>query len=181
LKKLSLTEAQIVAILREADKRERRIPQLRRVRGSGLYECAGCGYQASVTAWLLRRKITNAMRRGEHELLLGGVVELDKSLVSGRAPARDRRRERQNPDQGRRRPDPARQHRQERRWSAYRALPDAGCLHEPHPESTPQAAGELLPWVHIVTLQLQALATRGLPWRQRRAPAVLPRRLLLPA
>ena len=114
MKKLSLTEAQIVAILREADKRERRIPQLRRVRGSGLYECAGCGYQASVTAWLLRRKITNAMRRGEHELLLGGVVELDKSLVSGRAPARDRRRERQNPDQGRRRPDPARQHRQER-------------------------------------------------------------------
>ena len=35
-------------------------------------------------------------------------------------------------------------------WSAYRALPAAGYLHEPHAESTPQAAGELLPWVHIV-------------------------------
>ena len=62
--------------------------------GRGLYECAGCGYKASVTAgtllhktrtdlrkwllaiWLLRRKITHAMRRGEHELLLRGVVEL---------------------------------------------------------------------------------------------------------
>src|SRR5665647_3268790 len=36
------------------------------------------------TAWLLRRKITHAMRRGEHELLLRGVVELDESLVGGR-------------------------------------------------------------------------------------------------
>lgn len=98
------------------------------LRGRGLYECAGCGYQASVTAgtllhktrtdlrkwllaiwllasmkkppsaaelsrqlgvtgktaWLLRRKITHAMRRGEHELLLRGVVELDESLVGGR-------------------------------------------------------------------------------------------------
>ena len=96
--------------------------------GRGLYECAGCGYQASVTAgtllhktrtdlrkwllaiwllasmkkppsaaelsrqlgvtgktaWLLRRKITHAMRRGEHEPLLRGVVELDESLVGGR-------------------------------------------------------------------------------------------------
>jgi transposase-like protein len=36
------------------------------------------------TAWLLRRKITQAMRRGEHELLLRGVVELDESLIGGR-------------------------------------------------------------------------------------------------
>ena len=34
---------------------------------------------AGKTAWLLRRKITLAMRRGEHELLLRGVVELDES------------------------------------------------------------------------------------------------------
>src|SRR5674476_1609169 len=91
------------------------------LRGRGLYECAGGGYQASVTAgtlfhksrtdlrkwmlaiwllasmkkppsaaelsrqlgvtgktaWLMRRKITHAMRRGEHELMLFGVVELD--------------------------------------------------------------------------------------------------------
>jgi ISXO2-like transposase domain len=60
------------------------------------------------TAWLLRRKITHAMRRGEHELLLRGAVELDESLLG------------------------------------------AGYLHEPHAEATPQAAGELLPWVHIV-------------------------------
>jgi len=33
---------------------------------------------------LLLRKITHAMRRGEHELLLRGVVELDESLVGGR-------------------------------------------------------------------------------------------------
>src|SRR5665647_3247453 len=39
----------------------------------------------------------------------------------------------------------------------------------PRLESTPQAAGEPPPWVHIVTLQLQALATRRLPGRQRRA------------
>ena len=105
------------------------------LRGRGLYECAGCGYQASVTAgtllhktrtdlrkwllaiwllasmkkppsaaelsrqlgvtlktaWLLRRKITHAMRRGEHELLLFGVVELDESLLGGREPGSGRR------------------------------------------------------------------------------------------
>ena len=37
------------------------------------------------TAWLLRRKITQAMRRGEHELLLRGVVELDESLLAAAA------------------------------------------------------------------------------------------------
>lgn len=105
------------------------------LRGRGLYECAGCGYQASVTAgtlfhktridlrkwllaiwllasmkkppsaaelarqlgvtgktaWLLRRKITHAMRRGEHELLLRGVVELDESLIGGREPGSGQR------------------------------------------------------------------------------------------
>jgi len=97
------------------------------LRGRGLYECAGCGYQASViagtlfhksrtdlrkwllaiwllasmkkppsaaelsrqlgvtgkTAWLMRRKITHAMRRREHELLLRGIIELDESLIGG--------------------------------------------------------------------------------------------------
>ena len=105
------------------------------MRGRGLHECAGCGYQASQsagtllhktrtdlrkwllaiwllasmkkppsaaelsrqlgvtgkTAWLLRRKITHAMRRGEHELLLFGVVELDESLIGGRKPGSGRR------------------------------------------------------------------------------------------
>jgi len=67
------------------------------------FRCPRCGYQASVTAgtllhktrtdlrkwllaiWLLRRKITHAMRRGEHELLLRGVVELDESLLAAAA------------------------------------------------------------------------------------------------
>jgi len=97
------------------------------LRGRGLYECAGCGYQASLTAgtlfhksrtdlrkwllaiwllasmkkppsaaelsrqlgvtgktaWLMRRKITHAMRCGEHELLLRGIIELDESLIGG--------------------------------------------------------------------------------------------------
>jgi transposase-like protein len=35
-------------------------------------------------------------------------------------------------------------------WRAYRALPNAGYLHEPHVQATPQAASELLPWAHIV-------------------------------
>ena len=35
-------------------------------------------------------------------------------------------------------------------WRAYRSLPNAGYGHEPHVQATPQAAGELLPWVHIV-------------------------------
>jgi hypothetical protein len=34
--------------------------------------------------WLLRCKITHGMRRGEHELLLRGVVEFDASLAGGR-------------------------------------------------------------------------------------------------
>ena len=56
------------------------------LRGRGPCDCAGCGYQASLTAgtllhktrtdlckwlpaiWLLRRKSTHATRRGEHEL-----------------------------------------------------------------------------------------------------------------
>jgi len=124
------------------------------------------------------------MRRGEHELLLRGVVELDESLLGGRERAHLRLIE----DAGAKTLTKAAGAQiqpggtvKSDGWSAYRALPDAGYLHEPHAESTPQAVGELLPWGHIVTLQLQALATRRLPWRQRRAPAVLPRRVLLPA
>jgi len=58
------------------------------LRGRGQCKGAGCGYQASLTAgallqktrtdlrrwlpavWLLRRKITHAMRRGAHEPLV---------------------------------------------------------------------------------------------------------------
>jgi transposase-like protein len=36
------------------------------------------------TGWLIRRKISHAMRRGDHELPLRGLVELDESLVGGR-------------------------------------------------------------------------------------------------
>jgi predicted RNA-binding Zn-ribbon protein involved in translation (DUF1610 family) len=36
------------------------------------------------TGWLIRRKISHAMRRGEHELPLRGLVELDESLIGGR-------------------------------------------------------------------------------------------------
>jgi len=35
-------------------------------------------------------------------------------------------------------------------WRSYGALPAAGYRHEPHVQPTPQAASELLPWVHIV-------------------------------
>src|SRR5450830_1538657 len=165
------------------------------------------------TAWLLRRKITHAMRRGEHELLLRGVVELDESLIGGREPGsgkRGRTSQRktlvavsaeQTPQGGLggahlRVIDDASAKTLTNAagaliqpgstvktdgWSSYRALPGAGYLHEPHAEATPQAAGELLPSGAHRHLQLQALATRRLPWRQRRAPAVLPRRVLIPA
>lgn len=67
-----------------------------------------------------------------------------------RARARNRRRRRQDPDQ--RRPRATIQLcstvKSDGR-SAYRALPTADCLHEPHAEPMPQAAGELMPWVHI--------------------------------
>jgi len=196
------------------------------LRGRGLYECAGCGYQASVTAgtlfhktrtdlrkwllaiwllasmkkppsaaelsrqlgvtgktaWLLRRKITHAMRRGEHELLLRGVVELDESLVGGRdrgsgKRGRTSRRKtlvavsaEQTPRGGLGRAhlrvidnvsaqtlinaagamiEPGSTVKTDG-WRAYRSLPNAGYRHESHVQATPQAAGELLPWVHIV-------------------------------
>jgi len=196
------------------------------LRGRGLYECAGCGYQASVTAgtllhksrtdlrkwllaiwllasmkkppsaaelsrqlgvtgktaWLLRHKIMHAMRRGEHELLLRGVVELDESLVGGRGRGSGKRGRtsphktlvaisaEQTPQGGL-----GRAHLRviadvsaktltktagatiesgstvkTDGWRAYRALPSAGYVHEPHVQATPQAAGELLPWTHIV-------------------------------
>jgi transposase-like protein/ribosomal protein L37AE/L43A len=35
------------------------------------------------TGWLIRRKISYAMRRGDHELPLRGLVELDESLLGG--------------------------------------------------------------------------------------------------
>jgi len=196
------------------------------LRGRGLYECAGCGYQASVTAgtllhktrtdlrkwllaiwllaamkkppsaaelsrqlgvtgktaWLLRRRVTHAMRCGEHELLLRGVVELDESLVGGRergSGKRGRTSQRktlvavsaeQTPRGGLGRAhlrviddasaktlsNAARAQIQPGStvktdgWRAYRALANAGYLHEPHIQATPQAAAELLPWAHIV-------------------------------
>ena len=39
------------------------------------------------TAWLVRRKIIEAMARGEGEMLLRGVVELDEGYVGGKRPA----------------------------------------------------------------------------------------------
>jgi transposase-like protein len=134
------------------------------------------------TAWLLRRKITHAMRRGEHELLLRGVVELDESLVGGCARGSGQRGRTsphktlvavsaEHPPQG----GFGRAHLRVIEnvsaktlanaagatiqlgstvktdgWRAYRALSDAGYLHEAHVQATPQAAGELLPWAHIV-------------------------------
>lgn len=37
-------------------------------------------------AWLRRRKIMHSIRRGEHELLLRGLVELDGALLGGGEP-----------------------------------------------------------------------------------------------
>ena len=109
------------------------------LQGRGLYECAGCHFQSSLTAgavlsctrtnlrkwflaiwllastkkapsaaelarqlgvtrktaWLLRRKITHAMERGEGEMLLRGVVELDEGFVGGRRAAPESRGRRQ--------------------------------------------------------------------------------------
>ncbi len=36
------------------------------------------------TAWLMRRKITQAMARREGELLLRGIVELDEGFIGGK-------------------------------------------------------------------------------------------------
>ena len=38
---------------------------------------------STVTAWTMRRKITRAMARGEGELMLAGVVEMDEAYVGG--------------------------------------------------------------------------------------------------
>jgi hypothetical protein len=136
------------------------------LRGRGLCAGAGCGYQASLTAgtllhktstdlrkwllaiWLRRRKITQAMRRGEHEPPLRGVVELDESLLGGRGGAHLRLID----DAGAKTLTKAARAQiqpggavKTDGWSAYRALPGAAYVHEPHAESTPQAAGELPP------------------------------------
>jgi len=107
--------------------------------GRGLYECASCHFQSSLTAgtvlsctrtdlrkwflaiwllastkkapsaaelarqlgvtrkaaWLVRRKIIQAMARGEGEMLLRGVVELDEGFVGGRHAAPESRGRRQ--------------------------------------------------------------------------------------
>jgi len=193
------------------------------LKGRGLFECARCAYQASVTAgtlfhksrtdlrkwlialwmlssmkkppsaaelsrqlgvtvktgWLIRRKISHAMRRGEHELLFRGMVELDESVVGGHEP-----RTRTTPTRkrlvavlaeetaqgglGRARleiiPDacsktlyafaeehitPGTRVRTDG-WRGYECLRRGGYDHERNPQPTPQAAGELLPWVHTV-------------------------------
>ena len=136
------------------------------------------------TAWLLRHKIMHAMRRGDHELLLRGVVELDESLVGGRGRGRGSGKRgrtsphktlvavsaEQTPQGGLGRAhlrviddvsaktltkaagatiEPGSTVKTDG-WRAYRALPAAGYLHEPHVQATPQAAGELLPWTHVV-------------------------------
>jgi len=93
------------------------------------------------------------MRRGEHELLLFGVVELDESLVGGlgRAHLRviDDASAKTLTNAAGALIQPGSTVKTDG-WRAYRALTGAGYLHEPHAEATPQAAGELLPWVHIV-------------------------------
>jgi transposase-like protein len=109
------------------------------LQGRGLYECAGCHFQSSLTAgtvlsctrtdlrkwflaiwllastkkapsaaelarqlgvtvktaWLVRRKIIEAMARREGELMLRGVVELDEGYVGGRHVAPESRGRRQ--------------------------------------------------------------------------------------
>ena len=117
------------------------------------------------------------MRRGAHELLLRGVVELDESLLGGRERCSGKRgcaarrktlvavsaeKTRQGGRGGahlRVIDDAGAKTRAKIAgaqiqpggavktdgWSAYRALPGAGYLHEPHVQATPQAAGELLP------------------------------------
>jgi len=47
------------------------------------------------TAWLVRRKIIEAMARGEGEMLLRGGVELDEGYVGGKRPAPQSRGRRQ--------------------------------------------------------------------------------------
>jgi hypothetical protein len=47
------------------------------------------------TAWLVRRKIIEAMARGEGGMLLRGVVELAEGYIGGRRPAPESRGRRQ--------------------------------------------------------------------------------------
>jgi len=47
------------------------------------------------TAWLVRRKIIHAMARREGEMLLRGIVELDKGFIGGKRPAPESRGRRQ--------------------------------------------------------------------------------------
>ena len=95
--------------------------------------------------WLLRRKITHAMRRGEHELLLFGVVEFDESLVGGRAHLRviDDASAKTLTNAAGALIQPGSTVKTDG-WRAYRALTGAGYLHEPHAEATPQAAGAMI-------------------------------------
>jgi len=138
------------------------------LRGRGPCEGAGCGYQASLTAgtllhktsadlrkwlpaiWLRRRKITQAMRRGAHELLLRGVVAVaaEQTRQGGRGGAHLRLIDDVSAKTLTKAAGATIQPGSTVKsdgWSAYRALPAAGYLHEPHVQATPQAAGELLP------------------------------------
>jgi transposase-like protein len=167
------------------------------LRGRGLYECAGCGYQASQsagtllhktrtdlrkwllaiwllasmkkppsaaelsrqlgvtgkTAWLLRRRVTHAMRgrAAQRKTLVAVSAEQTPQGGLGGAHLRliDDASAKTLTKAAGAMIQPGSTVKTDG-WSSYRALPGAGYLHEPHAEATPQAAGELLPWVHIV-------------------------------
>ena len=131
------------------------------------------------TAWLMRRKIAQAMARREGELLRRGIVELDEGFIGGKRtrPA----------SRGRLQPgktmvaSAAGSVVQTDAWKGYAALGRArvrpSSLQAVHRRRRRSVAA----LVAHRALQLQALDTGYLPRRQPWPPAGLPRRVLLPA
>ena len=140
---------------------------------------------ATVTAWTMRRKITRAMARGEGELMLAGVVEMDEAYVGGASKGKRGR--------GAAGKTPVAVMAQQNESGgcdlahmlvindtsglslegaatacitpgsviasdalpAYRRLAKAGYVHEPLITGEAENAAELLPWVHIVVSNLK--------------------------
>lgn len=140
---------------------------------------------ATVTAWTMRRKITRAMARGEGELMLAGVVEMDEAYAGGAHKGIRGRgalgktpvavMAQQNESGG---CDLAHMLVIQNTSGlslegaagacitpgsviasdalpAYRRLANAGYTHEPLVTGAAENAAELLPWVHIIVSNLK--------------------------
>jgi transposase-like protein len=132
------------------------------------------------TAWLIRHKITPAMRRREGELMLQGLVELDEAYIGGKekkAIGRGAQKKRlvaisaEETAQGglawahiQLIPDAGQQALSEAasrsiragslvktdRWRGYSGLDKAGYRHCPQMQGQLDEPAKLLPWVHVI-------------------------------